>query len=139
MQRILLGSILALVAAVATARAGGPELKTDEEKTLYALGLWVSDKLAPFGLSEKELALVEAGLADGVLKREKKVDLNTFGPKRNELASVRTKARAEANKKPAQPFLEKAARGTAATKTASGLVNTALKTGSGHAPDPSDP
>ena len=27
MQRILLGSILALVAAVATARAGGPELK----------------------------------------------------------------------------------------------------------------
>ena len=109
MQRILLGSILALVAAVATARAGGPELKTDEEKTLYALGLWVSDKLAPFGLSEKELALVEAGLADGVLKREKKVDLNTFGSKLNELASARMKVAAEANKKAAQPFLEKAA------------------------------
>src|SRR5438093_19897 len=105
MQRILLGSILALVAAVATARAGGPELKTDEEKTLYALGLWVSDKLAPFSLSEKELALVEAGLADGVLKREKKVELNTFGPKLNELASARMKAAARGSRRsgPAHP------------------------------------
>src|SRR5439155_13856459 len=138
MQRILLGSILALVAAVATARAGGPELKTDEEKTLYALGLWVSDKLAPFSLSEKELALVEAGLADGVLKREKKVELNTFGPKLNELASARMKAAAEANKKAAQPFLEKAAAEKGAKKTASGLVYTELKAGSGDAPKATD-
>src|SRR5206468_10237734 len=99
MQRILLGSILALVAAVATARAGGPELKTEEEKTLYALGLWVSEKVAPFSLSEKELALVEAGLADGVLKHKQKVDLNTYGSKLNELASARLKAGAEVNKK----------------------------------------
>src|SRR5437016_102324 len=87
---------------------------------IYALGLWVSDKLAPFSLSEKELGLVEAGLADGVLKREKKVDLNTFGPKLNELASVRMKAGAEANKKAAQPFLEQAARAEGAQTTASG-------------------
>ena len=138
MRRIVLGAMLALVAVVATARASGPELKTDEEKTLYALGLWVSDKLAPFTLSEKELGLVEAGLADGVLKREKKVDLNTFGPKLNELASVRMKAGAEANKKAAQPFLEKAAREKGAKKTASGLVYTELKAGSGDAPDASD-
>ena len=138
MRRILFGAMLALMAAVATARAGAPELKTDEEKTLYALGLWVSDKLAPFSLSEKELGLVEAGLADGVLKREKKVDLNTFGPKLNELASVRMKAGAEANKKAAQPFLEKAAREKGAKKTASGLVYTELKAGSGDAPDASD-
>src|SRR5213594_1125271 len=134
MQRILLGSILALVAAVATARAGGPELKTDEEKTLYALGLWVSDKLAPFSLSEKELALVEAGMADGVLKRAKKVDLNTYGPKLNELASARLTVVAEDNKKDAQPFLEKADAEKGARKTASGLVYTELKPGSGDAP-----
>ena len=138
MRRIVLGAMLALVAVVATARASGPELKTDEEKTLYALGLWVSDKLAPFTLSEKELGLVEAGLADGVLKREKKVDLNTFGPKLNELANARMKAGAEANKKAAQPFLEKAAAEKGAKKTASGLVYTELKAGSGDAPKTTD-
>ena len=138
MRRILLGAMLALVAAVATARAGAPELKTDEEKTLYALGLWVSDKLAPFSLSEKELGLVEAGLADGVLKREKKVDLNTFGPKLNELASVRMKAGAEANKKAAQPFLDKAAAEKGAKRTASGLIYAELKPGKGDSPKATD-
>ena len=98
----------------------------------------MSDKLAPFSLSEKELALVEAGLADGVLKREKKVELNTFGPKLNELASARMKAAAEANKKAAQPFLEKAAAEKGAKKTASGLVYTELKAGSGDAPTTTD-
>src|SRR5207247_1804733 len=80
MRRIVLGAMLALVAAVATARASGPELKTDEEKTLYALGRWASDKLAPFTPSEKELGLVEAGRADGGLKRAKQADLTTLGP-----------------------------------------------------------
>jgi len=98
----------------------------------------VSDKLAPFSLSEKELALVEAGLADGVLKHEKKVDLNTFGSKLNELASARMKTAAEANKKAAQPFLEKAAAEKGAKKTASGLVYTELKAGSGDAPTAAD-
>src|SRR5436190_21722037 len=134
MQRILLGSILALVAAVATARAGGPELKTDEEKTLYALGLWVSDKLAPFSLSEKELAVVEAGLADGVLKHEKKVDLNTFGSKLNELASARMKTAADANKKAAQPFLEKPAAERGAKNTSSAPVHTEPKAAHRDAP-----
>ena len=138
MRRVLLGAMLTLVAALSTARAGGPELKTEEEKTFYALGLWVSEKIAPFSLSEKELALVESGMADGVLKHEKKVDLNTYGQKLNELASARMKAGAEANKKAAQPFLDKAAAEKGAKKTASGLVYTELKAGSGDAPTASD-
>jgi FKBP-type peptidyl-prolyl cis-trans isomerase FkpA/FKBP-type peptidyl-prolyl cis-trans isomerase FklB len=137
MRTILLGTMMALALA-AGARADEPKLETDEEKTMYALGLAMSQNLAPLNLSEKELTLVEAGLADGVLKREKKVDLTTFGPKINELASARMKAGAEANKKAAQPFLEKAAAEKGARKTASGLVYKELKAGSGDAPKASD-
>ena len=137
MRTILLGTMMALALA-AGARADEPKLETDEEKTMYALGLAMSQNLAPLNLSEKELTLVEAGLADGVLKREKKVDLATFGPKINELASARMKAGAEANKKAAQPFLEKAAAEKGARKTASGLVYKELKAGSGDAPKATD-
>ncbi len=137
MRKVVLGTMLMLALSV-TARAGGPELKTDDDKTFYALGLAMSQNLAPFNLSEKELGLVEAGLADGVLKHEKKVDLKEFGPKLNELASARMKAGAETNKKAAQPFLEKAAAEKGAKKTASGLIYTEVKAGSGDAPKASD-
>src|SRR5262249_35196787 len=71
-------NIFALVLAVFTAglvSAAGPELKTDQDKTLYALGLAVSQQLQNFALTESELALVKAGIEDGVLKHPSKVEL----------------------------------------------------------------
>ena len=137
-RKLALATTMTLLVAATAARAGGPELKTDDDKTLYALGLWVADKLAPFNLSEKELTLVEAGLSDAVLKHEKKVSLDTYGPKINDLAGARMRAGAETNKKAAQPFLEKAAAEKGAKKTASGLIYTELKAGSGDSPTSSD-
>ena len=49
---------LALLLAPA-APAGATEPETDEQKTLYALGLVLSRNLQQFNLTEKELALVE--------------------------------------------------------------------------------
>ncbi len=138
MRKLVLATTMALVIIATAVRAGGPELKTDDDKTLYALGLWVADKLAPFNLTEKELTLVEAGLSDAVLKHEKKVGLDAYGPKINDLAGARIRAGAEANKKAAQPFLEKAAAEKGAKKTASGLVYTELKAGSGDSPTSGD-
>ena len=137
-RKLALATTMTLLVAATAARAGGPELKTDDDKTLYALGLWVADKLAPFNLSEKELTLVEAGLSDAVLKHEKKVSLDTYGPKINDRAGARMRAGAEVNKKAAQPFLEKAAAEKGAKKTASGLIYTELKAGSGDSPTSSD-
>jgi FKBP-type peptidyl-prolyl cis-trans isomerase FkpA len=137
MRTILMGTMMAL-AVVAAARAAEPELKTDEDKTIYALGVAMSQSLAPFALSEKEFALFQAGLTDGLHKKEQKVDLKTFTPKISELARTRAKAVAESNKKAAQPFLDKEAAEKGAKKTASGLVFTELKAGSGDAPQASD-
>ena len=52
MMRIVLSCALALVLALpAGARAASPELKTEEQKTLYALGLLISRSLGAFSLS----------------------------------------------------------------------------------------
>ena len=51
------------------ARAAAPNLANDEQKTLYAIGVALSQSLHDFSLSEAELEIVKSGLSDGVLKR----------------------------------------------------------------------
>ena len=89
-MRIVLAVAVALALTLPTgARAASPELKTEEQKTLYTLGLLISRNLGTFNLSEAELALVQAGVTDGVLKREQKLDLQVYGPKVQELQTAR--------------------------------------------------
>ena len=69
----LVGLLLSgLVLTTGPRAAGAPDLKTDEQKTLYALGIAISRNLVTFGLSEAELEIVKAGLTDGALQKEPK-------------------------------------------------------------------
>ena len=129
---------LALLVAAAPAASAAPEPKTEEQKTMYAIGLALSQGLAPFGLTEAELELVLSGLTDGVLNREKKADLQTYGPKIQELQRARASLVAANEKKTGQAFLDKAAAEKGATKTTSGLVITTLKAGTGESPKATD-
>jgi FKBP-type peptidyl-prolyl cis-trans isomerase FkpA len=138
MNKCMLLFAALLLAAATSARAAGPELKTDEQKTLYALGLAMSQSLSSLKLTNAELDLVKAGLTDGVLNHQKKVDLETFGPKIQELAKARTAAAAEEEKKSSQAFLEKAAAAKGAVKTDSGLVYTEITPGTGAQPKATD-
>jgi FKBP-type peptidyl-prolyl cis-trans isomerase len=139
-------AVLALTLAVAlfaacaaeVTDASEPTLTTDEEKTLYALGMMISRNLATFTLTESELAVVQAGLADGVLGREAKVDVQTYGPKVNELAQARAAAGAEVEKRAAADFLDGAAKEPGATKSDSGLIYREITPGSGESPGASD-
>ncbi len=137
MRKALLWS-LALVLAGASAAAAGPELKNDEQKTLYAIGLAVSRSLVPFNLTEAELELVKAGISDGVNGKEQKVDLQGYSPKIQELQKARLSAAAAVEKKAGQAFLDKAAGEKGATKTASGLIVTTIKPGNGASPKATD-
>ena len=111
-----------LCVAAPAAFAAAPEPTNDEQKTIYALGLAVSQSLATFSLSESELELVKAGITDGVLKRPAKVDLQVFGPKIQQLAQTRGNVIAEAEKKAGADFLAKAAAESGAKKTESGMI-----------------
>lgn len=136
-QGIVVLAIISLI-GVTTASAAGPKLKTDEEKTMYALGVAMSQNLAPLGLTPAEIELVKAGFADGVSNKKPKVDMKTFGPKVNEFAKARVATTMAAEKQLAQAFLEKAAAETGADKKPSGLIYKELKAGDGRQPNPSD-
>ena len=138
-MRIVLTCALALVLALPTGtRAAAPELKTEEQKTLYTLGLLISRSLGAFSLSEAELALVQAGVADGVLKKEQKLDVQVYGPKVKELQEARLAASSVTEKKVGQTYLDKAAAEKGAVRTPSGLIVTSIKPGTGASPKPTD-
>ncbi len=128
--------LLTALACTGPSRAADP--KTEEEKTLYALGLALSRNLSPFNLTPAEVALVTSGLTDGVLGKEKKVDLDAYGPKIQELVKTRSAAAAATEKKSGQAFLDKMAAEKGAVKTKSGIIYIEMKPGTGDTPKATD-
>ncbi len=136
-------AILALVASLAglsckAQAAAAPELKTDEQKTFYALGLVVSENLAPFNMTEAELEAVKAGMIDGVLHHDLKVKMEDYGPKIGALAHDRAAAGAAAEKASGTAYLDKAAAEPGAVKVPTGFVIQEMKPGTGPSPKPTD-
>jgi FKBP-type peptidyl-prolyl cis-trans isomerase FkpA/FKBP-type peptidyl-prolyl cis-trans isomerase FklB len=121
-----------------TSLFAAPELANDDQKTMYALGMAISQSLGAFALSEAELELVKAGLTDGVMKKASKVDMQTFGPKVQQLAAARASVVAEKEKKAGADYLTKAAAEPGAKKTESGAIVKVIKEGSGPMPTAAD-
>jgi len=138
MRKILFLTVGAFLFSLSLVSAESPNPTTDEQKTLYALGLAISQSLAVFNLSEAELALVNAGLTDGVLKRDPKVNAQEFMPKVQQLQQSRLAVVSEGEKKAGADFLAKAAAEKGATKTDSGLVFSTIKAGKGDSPKATD-
>lgn len=137
-MRMILYLVSALLFLTTPAISSAQEPMNDEQKTLYALGMAISQSLGTFSLSERELDMVKSGMTDGVLKRPPKADLQTFGPKIQQLQQARLAVAAEGEKKAGTAFLDKAAAEKGAVKTASGIVITPLKPGTGAAPKATD-
>lgn len=135
---------LALVACGATGEAAGEEsgepqaasveLATEDDKTLYALGLAMAQNLGPFALTTEELAVVSQGLADGVLGREPLVELQVYGPQIQQMAQTRVAQAAEKESAAAAEFVEKMAAEDGAVRTDSGMVITEITAGTGDSP-----
>src|SRR5687767_4224565 len=80
MRITVVWSLVFILLAASVATAAAPELKTEEQKTLYALGVALSQNLTLFNLTDSELDIVKAGLADGAQRKQTKVDMQTYGP-----------------------------------------------------------
>jgi FKBP-type peptidyl-prolyl cis-trans isomerase FkpA/FKBP-type peptidyl-prolyl cis-trans isomerase FklB len=119
-------------------RAVAADPTTEDQKTLYALGVAISQNLSVFQLSESELEMLKAGLTDGVLKKPLKADLDTYGPKIQQMGQTRAAAYAEKEKAAGAAFLNKAAAEPGAKKTASGAIVKTIKEGSGPMPAATD-
>lgn len=112
--------------------------KTEEEKTMYAVGLTVSNSLAVFDLSAAELEMVLLGIKEGATGKNAPVDAAAYSAKIQELARSRRQARGEKQIQAGKEFLEKAAKEKGAVKTGSGIVFLPLAHGKGESPAATD-
>lgn len=133
-----IGYCLAALFVLLSSGARAAELANDEQKTLYALGIAISQSLNDFALTAAELEIVKAGLNDGVMKREPRVDMNDYGPRIEKMVQARAGAVAEKQKKAGAAFVAKAAAESGAKKTASGAVVKTIKEGKGPTPKATD-
>ena len=133
-----LGVMAACAQSPGTGASETAKLETEDQKTLYALGLVLGTNIKPFALSPEELAIVKAGLGDAVTGAMPQVDLNTYGPKLDALAQQRAAAGAGDAKKMGQEFADKVSQENGATKTASGVVIRTITAGAGASPTAED-
>lgn len=110
---------------------------TDEEKTIYALGLSVYRSLGQFDLSPAELDIVKKALTDSAANKPA-VDLQEWGPKIQGLVTARSARAAEKQKALSAAYLSKAAAEPGAQKTDSGMVYREIKPGTGDSPKATD-
>jgi len=140
MQKYLVAVISAVLLTVSAPPtwAADPALESEDDKTVYALGLILSRNLAPFALSDSELDVLISGVRDGVAGGDPKVELQTYGPKVQELAKARQAKVAEAEKGKSKAFLAEQAKTPGAKTTESGLIYIEESAGSGESPKASD-
>jgi FKBP-type peptidyl-prolyl cis-trans isomerase FkpA len=113
------------------------EPQNDQDKTLYALGVAMSQSVASFQLTPAELELVKAGLTDGV-QHKAKIEPAAYMDKLRELQGTRLAAASVTEKQAGKTYQDKAATEKGATRTKSGLIFKSLKEGSGASPVATD-
>jgi FKBP-type peptidyl-prolyl cis-trans isomerase FkpA len=118
-----------LLLALAAAPSATPAPMTERQKTLYALGVSAADSFQVFALKPDEVAVVQQGLNDALLKKKLKVDMKVYRPKVNELATAGYAASSRA-------LLTKYAAQKGAVTTASGMVFVPVQAGTGAKPGP---
>jgi FKBP-type peptidyl-prolyl cis-trans isomerase FkpA len=110
---------------------------TDEQKTVYALGLLMQRSIRQFDLSAEEIEIVKRALTEGAAGKPA-VDLTEWGPTVEPLANVR-RVRATAREKAASAaYLDTAAAEIGAVRTPSGLVYRNITIGTGPSPTARD-
>ena len=161
MRRFILAAVILLIAAPMF--AAGPEnlpkpvkkaepvksvkkrvkakelkLRTEEQKTLYAVGLVMARQLASFELTPAELRIVRLGLTDGIRGRKSRVDFTKYSKKSQELGIARRDAAGKKLEAKAADFIEAAAQVPGAVKTKSGAIYLSLREGAGAQPVETD-
>jgi FKBP-type peptidyl-prolyl cis-trans isomerase FkpA/FKBP-type peptidyl-prolyl cis-trans isomerase FklB len=137
-MKSVIGSLILAAALAAPAFSEEVKLETDEQKTIYALGLSLAGSLASYDLSAAELEVLKAGLTDGVLKKQPKVDVRQMQTQMRDFNQKRRQASGEKEKKESDKFLEAQAKEKGAKKTDSGLIYFEVKPGSGESPKATD-
>jgi FKBP-type peptidyl-prolyl cis-trans isomerase FkpA len=124
--------------AKAAAPAAAPgALTTDDQKTIYALGLSMAQQLSQMGITPAEYAIIKQALTDSAAGKPA-LELSAWQPKFGTFANARSVKLAAAEKVKSKAFLDAASAEPGATRAPSGLVYRELAAGSGASPKATD-
>lgn len=145
-MKLYVSGLLALLLTVGPARAADQpmELKTDEQKLSYAMGLDLGEYFK--GLEEKfDLNVLQAGINDGyngnkpLLTAEDAAAIQqAFAKRQQEKQVQKTVAMVQKNRKAAEEFLKANKDKEGVVETKSGLQYKVVKKGQGAKPTPTD-
>jgi FKBP-type peptidyl-prolyl cis-trans isomerase FkpA len=123
--------------AAAKPKPAAPAPMTDEQKTIYALGLSIYKSIATFDLSPSEVDILKRAMTDAAAGKPA-IELSEWGPKIDPLAKSRGARVAERTKIASKAYLDKAGAEPGAVKEPSGLIYKEKLAGSGATPKASD-
>lgn len=112
--------------------------QTDDSKVFYALGVFLSQRVASFNLTPEELEQVKKGLTDGTQGKAGDFQPEPYMARLQELNQQRMTAVAEREKTKGKEYASTAAKEAGAVQAPSGLVFVSLKAGDGASPTPQD-
>src|SRR3954471_8005316 len=142
MFRIILAALL-LVPVAASAQ------KTDDDKTLYAIGYILGERIHSLELTKAQLKMVDQGYNDAKTGAKAKVDpherqqqISQFAQKRQQAATAKQQAAAAKTapkeKEKGKAFADKAAKEPGAQRLPSGVIIREVKPGTGPTPKETD-
>ena len=137
MRSLILLLVLLPVTVLAQAPPAAGVPQTEEEKTLYAVGLVMARSLRQFDLSPADLEFIRRAIVDAHAGKPA-VDLDEWGPKIQALVTARNERIVAREKEGATAYLAKAAAATGAFRTESGIVYTETTAGTGVSPTADD-
>lgn len=123
--------------ATAPAQADAAAGMTDEQKTIYALGLIVQRSLKTFEFDAAELEILKRAITDATTGTPA-LSLDEWGPKVQPFAQERAQRMTAKEKVASAAYLDTAAAAAGAVRTDTGIVFTELTAGAGASPTAAD-
>jgi FKBP-type peptidyl-prolyl cis-trans isomerase FkpA len=114
------------------------DLKSEDDKTFYAMGYMLGGNLQRLTLSDAELAALYKGVAMAAKNEKSEVDMATYQNRIQEVFKSRMDKVAAKEKESGKSFIDKFVKDEGATKTESGLAYKVMKEGTGATPKAED-
>jgi FKBP-type peptidyl-prolyl cis-trans isomerase FkpA len=129
---------VSLVLLTSAGFAAEVSLQTDDQKTLYALGVAIASRIPPFNPTPEEIALIEAGMSDGLSGATPRIDMATWVAKIEPFLQAHVEAAAKTEEAAGDKYRAEAAKQPGAVTTDSGMIFFEVTPGDGPQPTDSD-
>lgn len=132
-------SLLVTAVVVTSCVDSKVKLKTEDDKTFYAMGYMLGGNLQRLNLTDQELKALYKGIAAASSGTKSEVEMATYQPKIQQMFQERMLQASKKNKDDGSKYItDYLAKNKDAKKTESGLVYHSLKEGTGKTPSATD-